>query len=194
MTKSLPALIAEAVNASDLPAIRQLFTDHPEQLHAQTFFAGQTWLGYAAQKGQLAVVETLAALGADINQGDREGARPIVSAARFGHANVAGWLLSQGALLDTDVSVRNPLFGAITGQSPSIVRMLLAAGIDAGVRYHDTWADLDALAFALLRGEAECAALIADHLSAGNVALRVRLLAEADTIAETNANPRRRRR
>ena len=192
MSQSLPAMISEALNAGDVSAIRQLFTAHPDQLSVLTFFGGQTWLGYAAQKGRLAVIETLAALGADINLPGREDVRPIVIAARFGHADVIRWLLAKGAVLDTSASVRNPLFGAITGRSPEIVRMLLAAGIDASVRYWDTWENMDALAFALMRGEAECAALIADRLSAGDATLRARLLAEADEIAERNANPKRR--
>jgi ankyrin repeat protein len=192
MSKSLPAMISDAVNASDLPAIRQLLTAHPDQLSVLTFFGGQTWLGYAAQKGQLAVMQALAAMGADINQPGREGIRPIMVAANFGNADVVAWLLAQGAVLDTDASVRNPLFGAITGRSPESVRMLLAAGIDTSVRYQDTWDNMDALAFALMRGEAECAALIADHLAAGDAALRARLLAEADEIADRNANPQRR--
>jgi Ankyrin repeats (many copies) len=193
MSKSLPAMISEAVNAGDLPAIRQLFSSHPDQLDAQTFFGGQTWLGYAAQKGQLGVIQALAALGADINRPGREGVRPIVVASSFGHADVAAWLLANSAVLDTGASVRNPLFGAITGQSPQIVQMLLAAGIDASVRYHDTWDAVDALAFALMRGEADCANVIANHLSVGDAALRTRLLAEADQIAERNAHPKRRR-
>lgn len=184
-------MISEAVNASDLAAIRQLFTGHPEQLHVQTFFGGQTWLGYAAQKGQLAVIQTLAALGADINCPGREGIRPIVVAANFGQVEVAAWLLSRGAVLDSDESVRNPLFAAITGQSPDIVRLLLAAGMDASIRYTDTWDNLDALAFALMRGETTCAALIADHLAAGDAPRRARLWAKADQIAEHNANPKR---
>ena len=193
MSRSLPAQISDAINASDLAAIRQLFTAHPDQLDVQTFFGGQTWLGYAAQKGQLAVVEALAALGADINRPGREGVRPIVVAANFGQADVARWLLAQGAVLDTSATVRNPLFGAITGQSPAIVQMLLEAGIDASTRYNDGWDDMDALAFALMRGDADCAAHIADHLAAGDAALRVRLLAEADQIADHNAKPARRR-
>lgn len=192
MSKSLPAMISDALNASDLPAIRQLFTAHPDQLHVQTFFGGQTWLGYAAQKGQLAVIQALAAMGADINRPGREGVRPIVVAARFGQADVATWLLAQGAVLDTDASVRNPLFGAITGQSPQIVRLLLAAGIDAGVRYDDGWDNMDALAFALMRGEAECANLIADHLAVGDAAARVGLVRHADEVAHRNAHGRRR--
>lgn len=187
-------MISDAVNAGDVLAIRQLFTDHPDQLYVQTFFGGQSWLGYAAQKGQLAVVKAPAALGADIDHEGREGVRPLMVAASFGQSEVVAWLLSQGAVLDTGASVSNPLFGAITGQSPDIVQMLLAAGIDAGVRHGDGWDGMDALAFALMRGEAECAALIANHLAAGDTGLRARLLAEADAVAKRNACPKQRSR
>lgn len=55
------------------------------------------------------------------------------------------------------------------GRSPDCVQLLLDAGIDSGVTYNsETMTDMDAVAFALMRGEAECAKFIAAHNLNGN--------------------------
>jgi ankyrin repeat protein len=187
--KSLPALIIEAINAEDAGAIRQLLRAHPEQVDAHTFMAGQTWLGYAAQKGKLEAVRSLLAAGSDINKGDRhEGASPLCGAAASNHPSVAAHLVAAGAALSVDASVRNPLFAAIIGRSPDCVRLILDAGIDAAVRYNTrTMADMDAVAFAMMRGEQECAELIALRNTKGDEPAARRAIAEADAVAMRNA-------
>lgn len=187
--KSHPASIFEAINNQDLGQIEVLFSDNPGELNVQTFMAGQTWLGYASQKGKLSVVAKLAEMGSDINIGDSHyNSKPICSAADNGHYDVAKYLIEHGSDLDVDASVRNPLFAAIVGRSPDIVRLLLDSGVDATVRYNsDTMKNMDAVAFALMRGEQECAEIIARWNARGDEAVAQKALAEADVIADVNA-------
>lgn len=151
--------------------------------------AGQTWLGYAAQKGRLTAIRALRDLGADINIGDKhEDAKPICSAASGGHPEAVRLLLEMGAQLDVDASVRNPLFSAIVGRSPESVQTLLEAGIDGRIRYTTpTMKDMDAVAFAILRGERQCAEVIARWNADCDEEAIVDALRQADDIAESNA-------
>lgn len=188
-TKSLPVRIIDAIKNDDVDGLRALMSENPEQLTWNTFFAGQTWLGYAASNGKLSSMAILVELGADINQGDhRENVKPICAAACNNQVEAVKLLLKQGALLDTETSVQNPLFSAVVGRSATIARLLLEAGIDYSVRYNSrTMKNMDAIAFALMRGEKQCAHTIA-YWMAGDDETKVHsLLQEADEIAEYNA-------
>lgn len=191
--KSLPLQLIEAINSEDQTTLRELIKENSEQLNLQTFMAGQTWLGYACQKGKLAAIAELCELGADLNLGDSHaGAAPICSAADNGHAEAVRYLVARGAELHVDASVRNPLFAAIVGRSPEAVEILLDAGIDAKVIYNSpTMRNMDAVAFALMRGERRCAELIAYRNADGEQSKAERALREADEIAERNAHGRR---
>lgn len=101
-------------------------------------------------------------------------------------------MLNQGAELDTQTSVRNPLFSAAIGRSPAIVKLLLKAGIDYSVRYNsETLGNMDAIAFSLLRGEKVCAHIIASW-DTGNDEVKARsLLRKADEVANQNAGSKK---
>lgn len=187
--KSIPAQIIDVIKSEDCENITNLFNSHPEYLTFFTPFGGQTWLGYAAQLGKLAAVKVLIKLGIDVNIGDRfDDGKPICSAAANNHYEVVEYLLTQGAILDVSLSVRNPLFAAIVGRSPQIVSLLLNAGIDSTVRYDSpTMRNMDAVAFALMRGETECAELVALWNAKGDSVVAAAALLEADSIAEDNA-------
>ena len=63
--------------------------------------------------------------------------------------------------MDVDLSERNPLFSAIQEGSLPIVRLLIEGGIDYQLKYNNgTFADMDAEAFAIERGELEIAAYL----------------------------------
>lgn len=188
-TKNAFMQIVEAIKGEDCAAIERLFRENPDQVSAFTPMGGQTWLGYAAQLGKLESVKTLVKVGLDVNQGDKhDGDKPLGSAAANNHYDVVAYLLSAGAVIDVSLSVRNPLFAAIVGRSPEIVRLLLKSGADGKVRYtSETMKDMDAVAFALMRGEAECARIIALWNADGNEGMAEAALAEADKIAEKNA-------
>lgn len=188
--KSLPAQIIEVIKNDDVDALRALIASDPKQLTWHTPFAGETWLGYAASKGKLGSMALLVELGADVNQGDhRENVKPICSAASNNQLEAVEFLLSRGATLDTEVSVQNPLFSAIIGRSPRIVNQLLQAGINYSVRYNTpTMKNMDAIAFALMRGENECARAIAFWVAGGKEVEISSILKEAAAIAERNAH------
>jgi ankyrin repeat protein len=190
MERSIPAQIVDAIKGQDTGSLARLLRENSEQVSTHTPFGGQTWLGYAAQIGNLDAVRALIETGSDVNAGDkRDNIAPICSAAANGHEDVVGYLLRVGAVLDVSKSVRNPIFAAIVGRSPQIVRLLLEAGIDGTVRYDtETMTNVDAVAFALMRGEAECARVIAMWNAGSDESAADLALKEADKIAEINAN------
>ncbi|WP_406610637.1 ankyrin repeat domain-containing protein [Agarivorans sp. JK6] len=165
--KSTAAKIVDAIRNENVKQIRLLFEAEPNQIHYNTPFGGQTWLGYAAFIGKLESLKELEKLGIGINRDDnREGIKPIARAASDGHEKVVQYLLSRGADLDTHLSVCNPLFSAILGKSLPCIQLLLDAGVDSEVRYNsDTMQNMDALAFALMRGCTDGAELIARHIA-----------------------------
>ena len=190
IVKTVPALIYDAITDENVNDIDSLFLQNPEMLNIHTFMGGQTWLGYAAEDGKLVSVKKLIAMGADKNIGDEiYGSKPICSACSNGHAEVARYLTEQGSEVDVEASVRNPLFAAIVGRSPDCVRIILETGIDVTVRYNsDTMNDMDAVAFALMRGEAECAEIIARWHVNGDETLAKQALIEAHEIAVRNVH------
>lgn len=180
-------LITAAIKSGDVSQLAELFRRFPEM--ASFRVPGfHTWLHYAASNGSLPIVEYLASLGFDINfADDLDGVAPLKLAAYSNQYEIAKYLLDRGSRMDTSASVRNPLFGAIVGQSPRIARLLLDRGIDASVRYRsETMDDMDATAFALERGEHEIAGMIAQHLAGGDPEKTQLLLAEADSIMRRN--------
>lgn len=158
--------ISAAIRNRDLPTFQDLLAQEPEQIEAFTPFAGGTWLHYAAREGDIRAVQSLLDLGIDVNVGDsREGRAAICDACLGGHEEIVSALLSAGSRLDTSEPVRNPLFAAILGASLPIVRLLLKHGIDAKVCYNgQTMRNMDAVAFALERGEGS----IAEEISRWN--------------------------
>lgn len=194
---SIPKQIIDAIDNGDCETIRALITEHPEQKDFYTPFGGATWLGYAAAHGTLDAVKTLIDLGLDVNNGGKyDEGKSISNAADNGRPDVVAYLLSQGAVLDTSLSVRNPLFAAIIGgtpkddRSPEVVKLLLEAGIDSKVRYNSkTMKNMDALAFARMWGNMECARMIALWNANGDEALAKEALVEAERIAYANTEP-----
>lgn len=187
---TLATTIIEAIDSENCESIKQIFTENPGQKSAHTFFGAQTWLGYAAMEGKLNSVKALIEIGVDVNAGDaRDNIMPISCAADSDKFQVVKYLLEKGAELDVSSSVRNPLFAAIVGRSPRTVQLLLDAGIDSKVRYNsETMRDMDAVAFALMRGEQECANLIALWNADGNKETALTVMEKARITAAQNAN------
>lgn len=187
--KSVEMQIVEAIKNEECRAILALFKEWPEKKNIFTPFGGQTWLGYTAQLGKLESLKTLIAAGIDVNLGDKRDNRgPVCSAAANNHCNVVEYLLINGAELDVTTSLTNALFSSIVGRSPKITKLLLEAGINSRIRYNSkTMKNMDAVAFAVMRGEKECALLIAIWNANGDEAIAQKALKEADLIAKENA-------
>lgn len=191
------AEILKAIDTGNLEQLRALHGDRKKLLKEKVIFSGGTWMDYAAAHGTPEILEWLEDLGFERNKPrSREKDRPVCSAAGYGNVATLRWLLERGVTLDTDASVRNPLFAAIVRQSAECVQILLDAGIDATVRYTSpTMEDMDAMAFALFRGRhyrpstSNLAVLIARHLAKGDEAEMARLLDGAEVRARKNGAP-----
>ena len=154
--------IADAIGVEDIGQIKLFFQENPEQVDVHTFMGGQTWLGYAAQKGALASVRALIDCGFGIDTLDRNGATPLNSAAAHGNLEVVQYLVGQGAKLDFSSTAANPLFGSVLGKSHDVAQVLLDAGIDATKTYSTSRvSNMTAVAFALMWGQTEIANTIA---------------------------------
>jgi len=167
--------ISAAIRTKDLGALRLLLEAEPEQVNAFTPFAGGTWLHYAAHEGNADAVAHLLSLGVDVTIGDaREGRTPLCDACSGDNPNIVRLLLARGGSIDTTEPVRNPLFAAIVGRSAECVALLLDHGMDTTVAYDGPqMRRMDAVAFALERGEGKIAELIANKDSPGNVKRRL---------------------
>lgn len=183
--------VADAIDAADLKQTEALFRQHPEQLEVFTPFAGGTWLHYAARESSLDMVSLLVDIGFDVNVGDRwEGASPLTRAAVGGKYDIVEYLLDKGAALDVSTAARNPLFSAVRGHSPRIVKLLLDRGIDCKTRYNtETMREMDALAFASMWGETDIVNIIAEHLAHGDLKMKHALMKAARETAESHVEP-----
>lgn len=197
--KSVPALIWEAIHASDLVKASRLFAENPAEIDAYTFFGGGTYLHYAAEKGSPAMIQLLVELGFDVNKpGKLWGDVALCGACGTGRPENVGCLLGLGSVLDVSASIRNPLFSCISGFTShrdvapeafmTCAQLLLEAGLDASVVYDtDTMVEMDAIAFATMWGRLDIADQIAAHIH-GDDEQRVRsALEEAAVIADGNA-------
>ncbi|MBQ0929752.1 ankyrin repeat domain-containing protein [Ideonella alba] len=187
--KPLMRQVLDAIKQGDLRTLEELVRMNPDQLHFKTPFGFQTWLGYAAGNARLEVVQALLSLGFDANEGTpSDGIKPLSKACEEGRLDNANLLLDAGTVLETATSVQNPLFAAIVGRSPEVVKLLLERGIDATVRYNSkTMKNMDAVAFALMRGEAECARVVALWNAKGDEIAAKQALEEGSHIAKENA-------
>lgn len=143
---------AIALIGSD-PAVRDLMTPFG------------TWLHVAASFGNLELVKHLVAIGSDINRkGGILGGGAINEAASKGHLEIVKYLAARGAELDVSEPQYNPLFSAIYGGHVEVVAYLIEQGIDTHIKYTgDNMKGMDALAFALERGQTQIAHLLSDR-------------------------------
>lgn len=178
--------INKIFRTGDVGALRELLRVNKKALDRRPAFAGGNWMHYAASHPHLDTIEYLVSMGFDPDEpGYLHQDRPIVIAARRGHLDIVRFFLDQECTLDSDAAVRNPLFSAVYGGSSDIVRLLLAHGIDATVRYNtDTMDNMDATAFALRHGHTDIANMIAEHIADGDQAKKDALLDEARGVVE----------
>ena len=187
--------IIDAINEEDSKQIASFFQKYPDQKRAYTFFAGKTWLGYAAGQGKIAAVRSLVMAGLDVNQGcKRDNVNPICDAAQ-GHLDIVQYLLGCGAKLDVSTPLTNPLFWAVRhweqADDTEIVLLLLKAGIDCTVKYKyksrtKNKRDLDAIATAFLWGTPVKAGVIAAWNAKGNKSKIKNLLKDAMEAADSH--------
>lgn len=198
-TKSLSVQIIEAFEANDLEVVRWLFEQHPVEKQAFTFFAGGTWLHYAARKSSVEAVELLLGLGIDVNILDRSAERtPLVDAASGGRVEIVRYLLDCGAVMNTEASISNPMIACITGYGGSqdeprerfatVAKLLIDHGIDLAACYNQqSMVDMDVAAFAYMWGREDITAMAISALYGHDERLSAGAWAEAIEVALGNA-------
>ena len=182
------ALIWKSISAGDIAQVTKLLADYPSQIDARIPFGGGTFLHLAASKQSPEMMSALITAGFDIDKPSSvDGHTALMAACSYGNHQVAKYLLDQGAKIDVSDPSRNPLFGAVIGQSMEAVELLLERQVDVEARYSGaSMEDMDAISFALERGESAIAARIADHIAGSDKASAERLLERAMGVASRN--------
>lgn len=155
----------ETMNVGDLAGFKAYIEAKPERLHIVTPFG--TWLHLAIMRGQPEIARYLIDAGLDVNKNSgTSDSNAADFAASNGDLEMLKYFHSKGAILDTSEPTRNPLFSAIYGGHKHVVKWLLESGIDYTVRYTgENMTNMDAVAFAMERGQTEIAKMIRDHAS-----------------------------
>jgi ankyrin repeat protein len=180
--------ISAAIRDRNFSAFKKIIEEDPPQIQAFTPFAGGTWLHFSAREGDIQAVKFLISLGLDVNVGDaRDGRAAICDASLGNHKEIVEFLLEAGSILDVSDPVRNPLFCAIIGRSLPIVKLLLSWGIDSEARFDGpSMKQMDAVAFALERGETSIAEEIARWTARGDEKAIAQAIDRAMNVAKMN--------
>jgi hypothetical protein len=157
----------ETINKGDLAAFKAYIDAKPDRLHTDTPFG--TWLHLAISRGQPEIAKYLIDAGLDVNKNSGiSDSNSLHVAASHGDLEMVKYLHAKGAIFDTSEPSRNPLFGAIYGGHHDVVNFLLENGIDYAVRYTGKYmTNMDAIAFAIERGETRIAKAIRDFAARG---------------------------
>jgi len=123
----------------------------------------EIWDGAAL--GRLAVVQAAREGWGEfiVNEYSRDGYTPLQLACFFGHADVARYLVGNGAQIDAvskNAMAIQPLHAAAAGNHTAIVQLLLEAGADPNAVQQDSFRPLHAAA---QNGNAELARLLLAH-------------------------------
>jgi ankyrin repeat protein len=182
------AEIWASISSGDVNRTKKLVSANRQLIDAYIPFGGGTFLHLAASKCGPSMLSELLEAGFDVNRAGRTyGDTALCCACSYGNYAAAAFLLENGAVIDVSEPTRNALFSAIVGGSLDVVRLVLNQRIDASIRYSgDSMSEIDAVAFALERGEAAIAACIADYQAEGEPVATARLLEEGMRVAKRN--------
>jgi ankyrin repeat protein len=93
--------------------------------------SGNTIIHFAAQRGDLRLIQSLHFRGLDVNIKNRHGVTPLAAASRRGHRSLVEFLISIGAKVDSqDKRGLTPLHNACYHGADDIVQILLDNGAD----------------------------------------------------------------
>ncbi|XP_034434410.1 ankyrin repeat domain-containing protein 16 [Hippoglossus hippoglossus] len=103
--------------------------------------SGDTLLHYAARHGHLDTVEYLVqSVGMDVEVNNNDYKRPLHEAASMGHRACVGYLLREGAAVDSLKRADwTPLMMACTRRNLDVIQELLRHGADPALRNKDGW-------------------------------------------------------
>lgn len=152
--------IRSAIKQGNVERVATLIDSDADLLNMKTPFGG--WLHVAASHGKLEIVKRLVDLGADLNmRGGVYDGNALNEAATEGWFEIVKFLLSHGTEIDLSDPKRNPMFGAILSGNVDIAKILIESGIDISIKYTGkSMKNMDALAFAIERGQTEIADLL----------------------------------
>lgn len=164
--KPIAHQFGDAYRASDIVALREIVSEHPEVL--QKLGGAQHWLRDAASKDNIAMMALMVELGGDIHAPRGSGSPPspegvIDDAAGNGAIKAVRWLLERGAKINFQFpefpgeSRCFPLTGAILDGRLDIVKLLVEEG---GANINACWLDLTPLSYAITYGKKEIAAYL----------------------------------
>jgi ankyrin repeat protein len=176
--------LGKALDDDDLATVKAIFEERPDLMERERS-AGGTWLHKAARWHSLDAVKYFCQNGLSINSPTRtNGYTALCSAANSGRPEIVAFLLEHGAIIDTSLSVRNPLFAAIIGGSAAVVKQILTVGIDVSIKYKSpTMYDLNAAGFAIIHDQIEIAEMIVAHEANGDKAEYSILMQDAEEAA-----------
>jgi len=154
LARGIALELHEAAAAGQLARVKQIVDKDPAL--ANNFSPdGFPVFALAAVFGHRDVVEYLFVKGADVNAAAANGTgyNALTGAVASGHAQIAGWLLNNGANANYRYGAGySPLLTAAANGHLEIVRMLLEHGADLHAKTND---GKTALSFAQERGHAE---------------------------------------
>ncbi len=150
--------IRKAIMENNITYIQKFFRDNPELLNYDT--ATGTWLNIAIAYKQKEIIQYLISLGADVNYGGKDEPTPINKAVMAGSLDIIKMLVENGANIETDAALENPLFSAILQKNAEIVGYFLMQDIDVTIKYLLNYGEVDALKFAKIWSTSEIVSLI----------------------------------
>ncbi len=115
---------------SGMEEIIPALLEYGAQISAFTL-SGETPAFLASTYGRLQCLKLL--MGADLDQGRKDGLKPIHAACENGHVNVVRYLISNKCKLVMPLNVATPMFMAARGGHLEVVRALLEQGVNVNV-------------------------------------------------------------
>ena len=142
--------VSKAIRTRNMAELRRLIALGADP-KTRARISGETALHVAAFEGDMDLVRTLIASGADVNAADEFGATPISRAALRGRAEIMEVLHAAGADISRRRGVENPLRMALVQPHPIAVAWLLDHGAEMTLQLaslglsHDCTGELDGL-------------------------------------------------
>lgn len=116
-------IIRKAIMDNNIAYIQKVFGDNQEWLNYEV--ATESWLNIAIVYKKKEIVQYLISLGADVNYGGKDELTPINEAVMAESLDIIKILMENGARIETDHILKNPLFNAILQKNAEIVSYFL---------------------------------------------------------------------
>ena len=155
-------IIRKAIMDNNIAYIQKVFGDNQEWLNYEV--ATENWLNIAIVYKKKEIVQYLISLDADVNYGGKDELTPINEAVMAESLDIIKILMENGARIETDHILKNPLFNAILQKNAEIVSYFLTQDIDITIKYNLSYGEVDALKFAKIWSTSEIVSLIENRL------------------------------